>query len=390
MPKRDLSSRPPDNTYCSVLTPQGEGGISVIRVSGQDALDRVDSLFRGATGQPLSKAESGRLCFGRLVIDGEVIDEVFAVHRRPTLPTVEIQCHGGLISVRRIVEGLSSVGVIRLDKSTQSFAGLDLIQQEALTAVPEARSLRALNLLLSQYEGALSAFVKELAAAKKSTEEVEELVRPPRLGEVLCSPRRVVIAGPPNVGKSSLFNALLEEDRVITAEVPGTTRDAIEEEIVLDGIPFTVVDTAGIRESSHEVEQLSIEVSQREIDQADVVVFIFDRSVEPAQSVIKDFQVLWDSGKPTIPISNKCDLPDRSSESLGRLGLEMVETSAIKEEGIEDVTDRLLAAVAPPKEYQTGSPAIFTARQAKLFMDFLERDSEEAHLDVCGELLGRY
>ena len=106
MPKRDLSSRPPDNTYCSVLTPQGEGGISVIRVSGPDALDRVDSLFRGAKGQPLSKAESGRLCFGRLVIDGEVIDEVFAVHRRPTLPTVEIQCHGGLISVRRIVEGL--------------------------------------------------------------------------------------------------------------------------------------------------------------------------------------------------------------------------------------------------------------------------------------------
>ena len=143
---------------------------------------------------------------------------------------------------------------------------------------------------------------------------------------------------------------------------------------------------SGIRESSHEVEQLSIEVSQREIDQADVVVFIFDRSVEPAQSAIKDFQVLWESGKPTIPISNKCDLPDRSSESLGRLGLEMVETAAIKDEGIEDVTNRLLAAVAPQKEYQTGSPAIFTARQARLFMDFLERDPEEAHLDVCAEL----
>jgi tRNA modification GTPase len=388
-------------TVCAVLTPRGEGGISIMQVRGPDAFGVVDGIFQGKRPSSLASAEVGRLYLGRLVDGDETLDEVMVARRSAPEPLVEIQCHAGHQSVRRIADCLAKFGIREIDDTAylarQTASGeLDLIQQEALTAILHARSGLALSLLLSQYHGSLTRFVRDTIVGRASLDDLRRLLKPPRLGEILCSPPRVVLVGPTNAGKSSLFNALLKQDRVITSPVPGTTRDAIEEEIVIEGLPLTLVDTAGLRQTEHPIETLAIQVSEREIAGAHLAVFLFDGSVGFPDEVLGDYRRVAARVPNVLPVVNKIDIDRAFSPELlkGHIGGSPLGISALKGTGLKDLCLRLLDAIVPERNYTPGEPAVFTSRQASLLSRLLDvlstgRPQDSEALAVCRQLLGR-
>jgi len=368
---------PPDTTaeanVCSVLTPRGEGGIAVLHVRGPGAIAIVDGLFRGRCASDLSSSEPGRLLLGHLVDDEDTLDEVMVARLPGAEPLVEIHCHAGSQSVRRIAACLARFGVKEIGvadyRARQAACGeMDFIRLEAAAQIPQARSSLALGLLLSQYAGSLSDFVRRIADGGASSADLDRLLEGSRLGEIVCDPRRVVIVGPANAGKSSLFNALLKEDRVITTDVPGTTRDAIEEEIVIEGIPLTLVDTAGLRETEHPIELLAIGISKRALEQAHAAIFLLDASVGFPDDVISDYRQVVERGIPVIAAVNKVDLGGPFTPELlsGSVGADPLGVSALKGDGLDALCRRLLDTIAPQRTDSHGDPAIFTARQRSL------------------------
>jgi tRNA modification GTPase len=390
------------DTWCAVLTPIREGAISVIEVGGPGAVAAMEGLFHRPGNQSIQSFPPGRLVLGALVDGEDRIDEVMATWWDGANPRVEIQCHGGAQSIRRITRSLERRGVVRLDEpqrlDRRRRAGeMDRIQAEAVEAIPSARSTLALTLLLSQARGALSGLVRDLEAGRAGADAVMALLEPPRLGEALCSPRRVAIVGPPNAGKSQLFNALVREERVITAEIPGTTRDAIAEEILIDGVPLVLVDTAGLRDTDHPVETQAIEVSEREVARADLALFVLDRSQPVGTRVLRDLWTVAQRVPRTIVVLNKADLEERATfPDLGGPGGgdSPVEVSALRETGLGTLEARMLDALVPRRNYTAGAPAVFTARQVTLFsqaMGCLTSRAEDAMTSlarVCGQLLG--
>jgi tRNA modification GTPase len=355
----------------SILTPRGEGGLGIIRLKGPAAESFLVGAFRTVSGRRISSIPQGRLILGSLEREGVSLDEVMLTGITEGAET-EIQCHGGHQSIRRISDYLVACEFVESNSSEFAFSqakNLDAIQHEAEVTIPEARSPLALSLLLSQSAGALSAFVGRILAGESRADEVEKLLAPPRLGEVLCNPPRVVLAGPPNAGKSSLFNAMVGRNRVIIAGTPGTTRDAIEEEILLDGIPIRLIDTAGLRETDHPIESAAIEVSGRQLEESAVVLFVVDGTQEAGDQVISTFEAIQVS-KPAILVSNKSDLFSVSCSTAG--GIRPVHVSAKTGEGMDNLTAALLDTVVLNRGYVAGDPAIFTSRQADLFIQILK------------------
>lgn len=362
----------------SILTPRGEGGVGIIRLKGPSAENILVMAFRTVAGRRLSSIPQGRLIFGFLEQGGETLDEVMLTGFTEGSET-EIQCHGGYQSIRRITNFLVSRDFVELGYSEFSFSqvgNLDGIQREAEAAIPEARSPLALSLLLSQRAGALSELVMKILAGEGRAEEVERLLISPRLGEVLCNPPRVVLAGPPNAGKSSLFNAMVGRNRVIIADVPGTTRDSIEEEILVAGIPVRLIDTAGLRETEHPIESAAIEVSGRQLEEASLVLFVVDGTQEVDERAASALEAIH-SSKPAILVCNKSDLFSDSYWKAGKIS--SVHVSAKTGKDMDKLTAALLGAVAPNRDYAACAPAIFTSRQADIFTQILEAVKSENH-----------
>ena len=388
------------DTICCVLTPRGEGGLSVMHLRGPNALEVIGQLFRGPGNYTCTISKPCKLSLGGLMDGEDTLDEVMVARVPASEPVVEIQCHAGLGSVRRISECLSRLGVREVPESDyvarQGAVGeLDAIQREAAADIPTARSPLALTLLLSQYQGALSRFVHQVREGKASARDVEGLLCARRLGEALTVPTRVAIVGPPNVGKSSLFNALLKQDRVVTTDVPGTTRDAIEEELVFDGIPFVLVDTAGLRETEHPVETMAINVSEEQVRRADIVLFLFDGSEEPAPAAMADYARIASRCPRIIPAVNKIDLetslPIDAFEAPIGVAASMV--SALEGTGLSELCLRLVDEMAPARDYTPGDPALFAARQVALFEELSMAQKKSTGPDegsvqrICDELL---
>jgi len=371
-----------------------------MHLRGPDALEVIGRLFKGPGNFACTLSKSCKLRLGGLVDGEDTLDEVMVARVPASEPVIEIQCHAGLESVRRISECLRRLGVREVKESDylarQGAVGeLDAIQREAAAVIPTARSPLALTLLLSQYQGALSRFVHQLRAGEASAREAERLLESRRLGEALVVPARVVIVGPPNVGKSSLFNALLKQDRVITTDVPGTTRDAIEEELVFDGIPFVLVDTAGLRETDHPIELMAIDVSEEQVRRADIVLFLFDGSEEPTPAAMTDYARIAGRCPRIIPAINKIDiemsLPVVVFETP--IGKAASTVSALKGTGLDELCHRLVDEMAPNRDYAPGSPALFAARQVALFEELLVERKKNTGPDdgsvqrICDELL---
>ncbi len=339
-----------EHTIAALATPAGESGIAVVRISGSEALSILTQLFRTKSGAAhAGEWEHRRLYYGIVRGgNGETLDEVVcAVMRAPESYTgedvVEISCHGNTLLVARILESVFHFGARAAhagEFTKRAFLNgkLDLIQAEAVADLIHARSSLQQKVAREQLAGSLSQRVNELAdqilellgVIEANIDFIEEGIETIDYAAALSLVRRhmghvdgllsssvfsrpfregyrVVIAGPVNAGKSSLFNRLVGENRAIVTDVPGTTRDVLREPIVLDGLLFIVQDTAGLRTATGTVERIGVSLAESTVEEADVVLFVVDTS-EPLRDDVRARLERLVPGKALV-VANKMDLP---------------------------------------------------------------------------------
>lgn len=344
---------PFDDTIAAVSTPPGQSGIGIVRMSGPEALRIADEVFRPASdAPPPSEQATFSTRYGQVYDGDELVDEVIlTVMRSPrtytTQDVVEINCHGGLVPLRRALELVLRKGARLADpgeftKRAFFFGRIDLAQAEAVADTITAQTEAAHRAAMHHLAGGLSQHIRqmrdrlmdvaglveasidfveddidflsrdELQARLNAIEgDMRELLASAEAGRALREGLRVAIAGRPNVGKSSLMNALLREDRVIVTPQPGTTRDVVEETVNMGGFPVTLADTAGLRESADFVEQAGVDVARTWLDQADLILLVIDGS-EPLQD--EDRRLVDElDGSRALVVVNKIDLTQRLS-----------------------------------------------------------------------------
>lgn len=339
-----------DDTISAIATAPGEGGIGIVRLSGPAALVIAGKLFRGIKDRRIQAIKSYQAAYGNIVDPdtGQAVDEALVlVMRNPHSYTkedvVEIQCHGGMVPLRRILELTVQAGARIAEPgefTKRAFLNgrLDLSQAEAVIDVIRAKTDASLKMAVGQLNGAVSqkvqglrqellAMIAHLEAAIDFPEEDIDAVAVDRVqasvnqvlvtvnamlatastGQILREGLATVIIGKPNVGKSSLLNALSGQNRAIVTDIPGTTRDIIEEYVNIRGIPLRVLDTAGIRDTADAVEQIGVERAKASLEQADLILLVLDASTP---LTTEDRQVItFLTGRKGIVLVNKSDLP---------------------------------------------------------------------------------
>ena len=387
----------------ALATAPGIGAIAVIRVSGEGAIELTNRFFRGKelTQQPSHSAHFGTLRNA----DGSIIDEVIiTIFRAPTSFTkedvVEISCHGSEFIVQQILHRLVQEGarLARPGEFTQrAFLNgqFDLVQAEAVADLIASDSNASHRAALTQLRGGFSKQLKDLrqqlidfvALVELELdfgEEDVEFAQRDRLRQLMLDIRRVlhplidsfstgnaikngvstVIVGKPNAGKSTLLNALLNEEKAIVSDIPGTTRDVIEDELFIDGIRFRLIDTAGLRQATDQIEAIGIERTQQKMRDAALIVYLFDgKGIDPAQlaEAIEEIRVLE---KPYILVGNKLDaLTDARQQFLNEVaGEPIVWISAAQQTHIDALKAALSARVRRDSAVQTGSAVVTSAR----------------------------
>jgi tRNA modification GTPase len=332
-------------TKAAVLTPEGRGAVATVLVEGPDATQTVARLFHSAAGKPLASYPLGAIAFGRWhSAEGEEL-----VVSRLTDDRIEIHCHGGKAAVAAILDSLRTAGcaVLSWSELLAQRAG-DRIQSQAAEALARATTERTAAILLDQFNGALASALREVmqwlgnndeashAAAQSAIAVLESRIA---LGRHLTQPFRIVLAGRPNVGKSSLVNALVGYRRSIVFDQPGTTRDVVTAATALDGWPVEFADTAGIRATQESLEQQGVVRAQASLAAADLRVLVFDGSCDwsPAD------RALLESWPDAVVVHNKADLHavDRSTRPPG------IFTSALTLSGIDELIQALVVRLAP-------------------------------------------
>lgn len=360
------------STICAVSTPRGKGGISVIRVSGGSAFEIVKKIFRSK--KDIDKAKGYTILFGSVYDGDEKVDEVLvSVFKSPNSFTgenvCEISCHGGVLVTQRILNLLIKAGASHAERgefTKRAFMNgkMSLTQAEAVHDIIEAKTARAAEMAVNNLSGALSekinsvrdSLVKLLAAIQVSTDFPEDgieaftersvkdelllcedkilkLINSANEGIMLANGARCAIVGVPNTGKSSLLNSLIDEEKAIVTSSAGTTRDIVEGRCEIGGIEVVFYDTAGIRESSDEIETLGIERSKKAMYNSDFVIFVTEsgREINSAERAIIDDI----SGKKAIFVLNKCDIVREEREGF-------VSVSAKEKTGIDKLKDEIL------------------------------------------------
>jgi len=344
-----------NDTITAISTSIGESGIGIVRLSGQDALSIADKIFVSKDSKKPSSFKSYTTHYGWVEENADIIDEVIlTVMRNPKSYTkedvVEINCHGGIVALRRVLELVLEKGARLAEPgefTKRAFLNgrIDLAQAEAVLDIIQAKTDAALKVGIEQLEGKLSqkinkiresllntlAFIEanidfpeeeigavDSAGISKSlehtNEKLKELIKDSQFGRVLREGIHVVICGKPNVGKSSLLNALLKQERSIVTPIAGTTRDTIEEVIDIKGIPIRIVDTAGIIEPRDLIEKKAVQRSKRFVDSADLVILLFDGSRRLTQE--DEVLVRKLKKKPTLAVINKMDLKQKIQKDM--------------------------------------------------------------------------
>lgn len=378
-----------EDTIAAIATPPGEGGIGIVRVSGPLAHTIGLTLFRFAKN--VDQPQSHRLYYGHVTDEkGHVLDEALiafmaAPHTFTREDIVEINCHGGIMPLAKTLERVLQLGARMAEAgefTQRAFINgrIDLAQAEAVIEIIRARTETAMKLSVAQLQGRLSLQVQQIRkhllsvlahmeasidfpehqdvedlarvevkeAAELGRDKLDSLLQTADKGRILREGVRTAIVGRPNVGKSSLLNALLHEQRAIVTEIPGTTRDVLEESINLGGIALTIVDTAGIRETSDAVEKIGVARSRAALEQADLILFVLDVS-DPITS--EDQELLQSAGdKPIVVIANKTDLVNELTAMIAQLEqalspIQVVPMSIIEQKGLQELEDAIISLV---------------------------------------------
>lgn len=370
------------DTIAAIATSIGEGGISIIRVSGDKSKYIVDSIFVGKNSRKLHDLKSYTMRYGHIVDkNGSILDEVIVSYMKgpksfTAEDTIEINCHGGVVGTNRILQEVIRAGARMAEPgefTKRAFLNgrIDLSQAEAVMDIIRAKTELSMKSALMQSEGSISREIKlirnkllsviahievtvdypeedieEVTASKVNEDiisimsEIDILLSTADEGKILREGLSTVIVGKPNVGKSSLLNALVKEKRAIVTDIPGTTRDAIEEYISIEGIPVKIVDTAGIRETEDVVEKIGVQTAKEKIDEADLVILILDSSNELSNEDREIIQYIKE--KKYIVLLNKSDLGGK---------IEMGELQSLKSKYITNISVKTGQGLNLVKEY---------------------------------------
>jgi tRNA modification GTPase len=398
------------DTIAAISTPLGEGGIGIVRLSGSEARPIAERIFRG-------RLAHRRLNYGHIIDpeSSEVVDEALVCYMAAPYTytredVVEINCHGGPLPLQRILQLVLRYGA-RLahpgEFTLRAFLNgrIDLVQAESVLDIVRARTQASLRLAMQGLEGRLSAAIKAIRSQMMSVlayltaridfpedeiesqdivqpleealQSLQELIATADSGIVYRHGVRTAIVGRPNVGKSSLLNRLLGQDRSIVTPIPGTTRDTIEEVVNLKGVPFILVDTAGIIHSKDLVESLGVERSRRAIEQADLVLLVIDTS-EPVMEADREIIDLI-GDKAALVVANKCDLPQRAE--LEELPWEKVFTSALSGEGLAHLEERMVNLALGGKVFVSDTLVVNNPRH-KSALERAEKNLSQALLSI--------
>lgn len=368
-------------TIAAISSAVGEAGIGIVRMSGKNSLHILEKLFIKKNKEEQLAMENRKLTYGHIVnpMDGSIVDEVLVVYMKsPYTYTrediVEIYCHGGAISVKKILELLLENGARLAEPgefTKRAFLNgrLDLSQAEAVIDLIRAKTDKGYDVSLNQLEGSLSSEIKKIqnillnmiahievsidfpeedveevtydelkVNANVVLEDIEKLLNTAERGKILREGLNTVILGKPNVGKSSLLNAILRQNRAIVTDVPGTTRDIIEEYVNVDGIPLKIVDTAGIRDTEDLVEKIGVDRAKEVVEDADLIIGIFDASRELTDDDKEIIELIKE--RKSIVLLNKTDLPNvYNSDDLAKIlrNKKIINTAIAKGEGIEEL-----------------------------------------------------
>ncbi|MBI9039275.1 MAG: tRNA uridine-5-carboxymethylaminomethyl(34) synthesis GTPase MnmE [Bacteroidales bacterium] len=380
------------DTICAIATSPGIGAIAVIRVSGSESFKICEKMFSPRKKNlRLSQAKSHSIHFGTIGDKNNILDEVLlSVFKAPNSYTgedsVEISCHGSIYIQQKIQELLIKNGARHAKPGEFTLRGFlnakfDLSQSEAVADLIASNSEASHHLAIDQMRGGFSQKIKELRAKllefaslieleldfseedlefaerpklmkllKEIENELKNLTDSFSVGNVLKTGIPVAIIGKPNVGKSTLLNALLNEEKAIVSDIPGTTRDAIEDTIVIEGISFRFIDTAGLRSAENEIESIGIERTYEKINQASVILYLFDISIETPKEIIENLNDFKDhinnKNKKFILIGNKTDKLIETPHGFKDLvELETIYISAKRKENINLISESLVKSV---------------------------------------------
>lgn len=372
------------DTICAISTAIGEGGIAIIRVSGDKALEIVSKIFRPKNGKDIREMKTYTMRYGHIVDINteELIDEVIISYMKgPRSFTaediVEINCHGGVTSTNKVLENTLKAGARLAEPgefTKRAFLNgrIDLSQAEAVMDLITAKTELAMKSALMQSSGSLSQRINKLneyllnvlalieyavdfteddeeidptipirvrESLDKAHNDIEKLLKSADEGKIIRDGLSLAIVGKPNVGKSSLLNVLLKEKRAIVTDIAGTTRDVIEEYINLDGIPVKIIDTAGIRETEDIVEKIGVERSREKINEADLVLLVLDSSRELDKEDMEIIEAIKD--KKAIVLLNKIDLENKLDNSVIDKFENIIKISAKEDIGIDGLKNEI-------------------------------------------------
>lgn len=436
-----------EDTIVAIATPLGEGSIGVIRMSGTEAISIGKKIFQPKVNLDWYIKDNFRLVYGHVVdpTTGEIADEVLlSVMRGPRSFTaedvVEISCHGGIIPLRKVLELILRQGVRLAEPgefSKRAFLNgrLDLAQAESIIDIIRAKTDESAKIALNQLSGKLSQQVSTLQndvlgllakieaiidfpeddipdetleeiviRCNSLIVEINKLLEQADTGKIYREGLKTVIVGKPNVGKSSLLNALLREQRAIVTDIPGTTRDVIEEVLNIKGVPLKIIDTAGLRETQDLVERIGVERSRQLLGQADLVLLVLDATTG---ITVEDLGVIdLIQGKKVLVLINKIDVTQKSMD-ISKLKNFLydsisIEISAKKEIGLESLEKAILDLVLEGKVAASENIFISNSRHRHALerarqhlvdakqgiQDFVPPDIVSIDLKSCWEILG--
>lgn len=393
-----------ESTIAAISTPQGSGGISIVRMSGDKSFDIIKKIFKPINNRPLDIKKDNRMMrYGHIEKDGRIFDEVMVNFMKgPNTYTrediCEINCHGSMISVRDILNLLLDLGCELADRgefTKRAFLNgrIDLSQAEAVLDIINSTNELSQEQGLKQLSGLLREKIEEIRKVElealsrieysinftedgedlpldniveymdKAYDEIKKLLSTANKGKLVKDGIETTIIGKPNVGKSSLLNVLLNENRAIVTDIPGTTRDSITEYINLGNLTLKINDTAGIRETHDEVEKIGVQRSKDLAKDSDLIIAIFDKSrnLDDEDKIILDLL----KGKNAIIILNKTDLDGKISKDDFDKSFKIIETSMISRDGV-DKLEGAIFEIFDSKELNKESLMITNLRHERL------------------------